>query len=155
VKALKTELTREFAVPTKAAYDYLNSFRSWPAWYAGILEILDPEKGAWKAKGDKVRFAYRLLGRRVEGVAILEEKREGELTAFHTEVSKLPNVRYEYHYESKGTAACQLRVVLQTEEPTSFFGKAIDRMVLPRVLERDLRQSLDNLQDIFASGLHL
>ena len=152
---MKTELTREFAIPMKVAYDYVNSFRSWPAWYAGMLEILDPGKGEWKVKGDRVRFAYRLLGRRVEGVAILEEKRENELTAFHTEVSGLPNVRFEYHYESKAPSAFQLRVVLQTEEPTSLFGKAIDRMVLPRVLERDLRQSLDNLQDIFGSGLHL
>jgi len=44
-------------------------------------------------------------------------------------------------------------VVMGTDEPTSFFGKAVDRMLIPRALERDLSRSLDNLTDIFAVGI--
>jgi len=42
---------------------------------------------------------------------------------------------------------------METEEPTNFFGKTIDRMLLPRILERDLKQSLENLNDIYTVGL--
>jgi hypothetical protein len=37
-----------------------------------MTEILEPEEAAWDAPGDEVRFAYRLLGRRVEGKTILD-----------------------------------------------------------------------------------
>ena len=44
-------------------------------------------------------------------------------------------------------------VVLESEEPESLFGKVVDRMLLPRALERDLRRTLENLEDIFSMGL--
>ncbi len=146
-------MTRTFPVPLKRGFDYMDDFRTWPDWYSNMIEILEPEKGRWQTPGDEVRFAYRLLGRRLEGRAILDEYREAELVRFHTEVPGIPVVHCDYHYSAAGQEAFTLKVGLETEEPTSFFGKAIDRMLLPIALERDLRHSLENLDTIFTAGL--
>jgi hypothetical protein len=150
---MQTDMTRTYPVPLKKGFDYADDFKTWPDWYVGMAEILEPEKGAWRAAGDEVRFAYKLLGRRLEGKAILDEYRETELVKFHTEVPGLPVVYFEYHYREAGEAAFVLKVIMETEEPTSFFGKAIDRMLLPVALERDLRHSLENLDTIFTADL--
>ena len=49
-----------------------------------------------------------------------------------------------------------MKAVLETKEDdlTSFFGKVIDKTMLPRILDRDLRGSLDNLEEIFVAGLY-
>ena len=150
---MRTELTYTYPVALKNGFDYLDDFRMWPDWYVGMMGIIDPETCAWAKPGDKVRFAYKLLGRRIEGTAILDKWHEAELIAYHTEVPGLPVVHFEYHYSTTEPETFTLRVVMETEEPTSFFGRTIDRMLLPRVLERDLKRSMENLADIFAIGL--
>ena len=150
---MRTEMTRTYPVPLKKGFDYIDDFKTWPAWYVGMTDIIEPETGAWSKAGDRVRFGYKLLGRRLEGVAVLEEWRDAELAAFHTEVPGLPVINFAYHYTDAGPEAFVLKVVMETEEPTNFFGKTIDRMMLPRVIERDLRQSLQNLDDIYTVGL--
>ncbi len=167
---VRTDMTRRYPVPLKKGFDYIDDFKTWPNWYVGLTEILRPEEAAWNTPGDEVRFAYRLLGRRVEGKAILDEHRDTELVEFHTEVPGLPVVHFEYLYEEgelpiqrnvlgppfraiSGEKGFVLRVIMETEEPTSFFGKAIDRMLLPVALERDLGHSLENLDTIFKADL--
>ena len=56
------------------------------------------------------------------------------------------------HVEAAGPSVTTT-VVQETEEPTSFFGRVVDRMLIPRALERDLRRTLDNLADMFSMGI--
>jgi hypothetical protein len=144
---------RTFPVPRKKAFDYLDDFTTWPTWYAGMLEIIEPETAAWNEAGDKVRYAYRLLGRRIEGECTLEEIREAELAKFTAKAPMVGDVHQEWAYSDAGDSAFTLKVTMETDEPTSFFGKVIDKMVIPRVLERDLRHTLDHLEEIFAMGI--
>lgn len=153
---MRTEVAKSFVVPLKEGFDYIDDFRLWPDWYVGMTEILDPALCQWILPGDTVKFAYRLLGRRVEGVATLDEKIDAEYVRFHSDVPGLPRVFQEWHYATAGNEAFITKVVLETKEDdiTSFFGRMIDRTMLPRVLDRDLRGSLDNLEEIFFAGLH-
>lgn len=150
---MHTEVKRTYPVPLKKGFDYVDDFKMWPSWYVGMTDIIAPEEGAWLEPGDEVRFGYKLLGRRLEGVAVLEEHKDAELTRFHTEVPGLPVMHFAYHYAEVDPEVFDLRVAMETEEPTSFFGRSIDRMLLPRVIERDLTGSLENLEDIFSAGL--
>jgi hypothetical protein len=150
---MHTEAIRTYPVALKTGFDYCDDFKTWPMWYSGMTEIIDPEEARWMEREDEVRFGYKLLGRRLEGVTILDELIDAELVRFHTEIPGLPVVHFAYHYAEIEAERFELRVEMETEEPTSFFGKTIDRMVMPRALERDLRASLDNLADIFAAGL--
>lgn len=150
---MRVELMRTYPVPRKKAFDYLDDFTTWPTWYTGMLEIVEPAMAAWSSPGDKVRFAYKLLGRRIEGECTLEEVREAELVKFTATIPMVGNVHQEWWYGEAGEGAFTLRVVMETDEPTNLFGKAIDRMVVPRVLERDLRVTLEHLEETFAMGI--
>ena len=150
---MRTELTRTFPVPLKKGFDYTDDFKIWPSWYAGMTHIIEPETGEWAAPGDRVRFGYKLLGRHLEGVSILEERVDGEMARFRTEVPGLPVFHFEYRFAAAGSEAFVLKVTMESEEPTSFFGKTIDRMLLPKVVERDLARSIENLDDIFSAGM--
>jgi hypothetical protein len=151
---LRTELERTLPGPLSKGFGYIDDFRTWPAWYKGMVEILEPDKGAWRQPGDEVRFAYALLGRRLEGSAVLERKREGELSVFRTRVPGLPTFHFEYHFAPDGPEAFSLKVVMQSEEPAGLLGMAFDRVILPRVVERDLRQSLENLHRVLGARPH-
>jgi uncharacterized protein YndB with AHSA1/START domain len=150
---VRVELTRTFPVPRKKAFHYLDDFATWPRWYAGMLEILEPDAAAWDDPGDKVRFAYKLLGRRIEGECTLEEVRAGELVKFTATIPMVGDVHQEWWYRDAGEGAFTLKVAMETGEPTNLFGKVIDKMVVPRILERDLRNTLDNLEETFAMGI--
>lgn len=150
---MRVELTRTFPVPRKKAFDYLDDFTTWPAWYSGVLEILEADKAAWNAPGDKVRFAYKLLGRKLEGECTLDEVHEGELVKFTAEMAMVGEVHQEWIYSDAGEEAFTLKAIMETSEPTSFFGKMIDHTVIPRMLERDLRHTMDTLEETFAMGV--
>jgi hypothetical protein len=150
---MRVELTREFPIPLKQGYDYLMDYKLFPAWRVGMIEILDPERAAWSKAGDGFRFAYRLLGRRIEGECVLDELREADLVRFTATVPGLPKVHETWHYRATGDDSFELNSVQETGEATNFFGKVIDRTLFPRAIERDLRRTLDNIEDIFSMGV--
>ena len=149
---MRFEETRTMPVELKLGWDYVNDFRHWPDYYAGFDHIVDPDTGAWNAVGDRVKFAYRLLGRKIEGIATLQERDEGALVKFTAKVPPLPDVIQEWHYAELNDHFI-LRVVLETEGATSFMGRLIDGTLLPKALEKDLKRTLDNLEDIFEMGI--
>jgi hypothetical protein len=150
---MRVELSREFPIPLKQGYDYLMDPNLFSSWRVGMIEILDPEHAAWNAPGDRFRFAYRLLGRRIEGECALDELREAELVRFTATMPGLPTVHEAWHYKAIDDNSFELKSVQETDEATNFFGKVIDRTLLPRVIERDLERTLDNLDDIFSMGV--
>jgi hypothetical protein len=149
---MRFEETRTMPVELKLGWDYVNDFRHWPDFYAGFDHIVDPEIGSWNTAGDSVKFAYRLLGRKIEGVATLQERQEGALVKFIAKVPPLPDVMEEWHYRDLNDHFI-LRVVLETGGTTSFMGRLIDGTLLPRVLEKDLKRTMDNLEDLFGMGI--
>ncbi len=149
---MRFEETRTMPVELKKGWDYVNDFRRWPDYYAGFDHIVDPDNGAWDDVGDTVAFAYRLLGRIIEGVAVLEERDEGVMVKLVAKVPPLPDVTQEWHYTELADQFI-LRVVLETEGATSFMGRLIDGTLLPRALEKDLKRTLDNLEAIFEMGI--
>jgi hypothetical protein len=152
VTYMHVEMTRTFPVARKKAYDYLSDFTTWPAWYVGVLEIIDPDTAAWEKPGDQVRYYYRMLGRRIESVNTLEELREAEFVRF-TAKSPVAEVHFEWTYTDAGEDTFSANVIMETNEPTNFFGRIIDKMVIPRMLERDLKHTFDNVEEMFAVGI--
>lgn len=150
---MRVEMTHEYPVPLKKGYDYLMDIKAIPDWRTGLIEVIDPATASWHTPGDRMRVAYRVLGRRVEAECTLDENREAEYVAFTTRSPGLPTVSETWHYEPISDDALSVRVVQETEEGTNFFGKTIDRLLLGRVIEKDLARTLDNLEDIFSVGV--
>ena len=150
---MRTEITRTFPVPRKKAYDYLIDFNTWPLWYTGLLEILEPEKASWEKPGDEVPYSYKLLGRRLEGRVVLEELEPAEYVKMMSTIPAVGESHFEWFYSDEGEDSFKLKVVLETEEPTKLFGKVIDKTFLPKMLERDLKSTFDHLEETFALGI--
>lgn len=150
---MHAEHAHTFPVPLKLGFDYITDFRTWPFWYVGVTELIDPEAYGWTDPGDEVHFRYKILGRHIDVASVLDERVDLERTAFRSASPGFPEVHWEYRYAAAGQEAFILRVVMETGEPTTFFGKTVDRMLLPRIVERDLRRSLENLHDIFVADM--
>ena len=150
---MHVELSREFPVSLKAAYDYLSDWKLFADWRVGMVEVLNPDTAAWRKPGDGFRFSYRILGRMIEGETAIEEIREHELDRFTTTVPGLGTMSETWIYKPIDDESFALTVIQESPEPTNFFGKIIDRALLPRVVQRDLERTLDNLEDIFSMGV--
>ncbi len=145
----RVELTRTFPVELKPAWDYMNDPNHWMEWFANLLSV--EEDPRWAEPGDSVRFTYRLLGRTVEGTCTMTERDAPVLVAYTATIKGLPDVHHIWRHD-EGTPITTT-VVMETEEPASFFGKVVDRMLIPRALERDLRRTLESLEEIFSMGV--
>jgi len=150
---MRIEETRRFPVPRQQVYDYLTDPKTWPLWIAGMLDVEDAETATWEKPGDRVRFAYKLLGRRVEGETRLQEIIPAQYVKVHTTAPSVGDLTQEWFYSDAGEHSMTLRIVYETDEPTSFFGRLINRAVVPQAIQRDLTATLSNLDAIFALGL--
>jgi hypothetical protein len=147
----RVEMTRQFPVRLQQAWDYMNDPHHWREWFANLLSVDEPEP-QWGSPGDTVRFTYRLLGREVRGECAIDRREAPTMISYTARIPGLPSVHHEWRHTDLGEAISTV-VVLEAEEPTSLFGKVVDRLLLPRVLERDLRRTLENLEDLFAMGV--
>jgi uncharacterized protein YndB with AHSA1/START domain len=151
---MRFEETREIPVSVKKIWDYATDPMTWPRWYSGITEIIDPETAAWGKVGDTVKVAYSVLGRRLEFPCTIEEYEEHKLVRFATEMpGPLPRGHQIWHWTDLGDDKMAFEVVMEGEDSTNWFGKLIDKMVLPHIYQRDLKDSLDNLANIAAVDL--
>jgi len=148
----RVEQTRTYPGQVQqTAWNYMMDLHHLPEWYASLTEVIDPD-ARWSEPGDRFRFVYRLLGRRLEGEAILEEVQAPLILRYTAKTHWVPDVHFQWRHTVLGDGF-STTVVMETDEPTSFFGKAVDRTLIPRVLERDLSRTLDNLADILTVGI--
>jgi len=150
---VRIEETRRFPLSRQQVYHYLTDPKTWPLWLAGMLDIENAETATWEKPGDRVRFTYRLLGRRIKGETRLQEIIPAQYIKIQTDVPTVGALTQEWFYADTGEGSMTLKVVYEIDEPTSFFGRLIDRTVIPRAIQQDLTATLSNLETIFALGL--
>jgi uncharacterized protein YndB with AHSA1/START domain len=148
---MRTEAVQRIPLPREEVYNYLVDPETWAYWMAGILDVTDPDLVEWTQPGDKVHLGYRLLGRRIETEVELDEIQPAQYVKSHA-TTPVGNVNQQWFYSDAGENSTTLRVVYETDEPTSFFGSIIDRTVIPQAIERDLKNTMANLEQIFAMG---
>jgi hypothetical protein len=145
-----TERSREYALDRHTLYRWLVQPPNWPRFYNSMTEVMPCER--FQEPGDEVTFRYRLLGRTVEGTSTLLEWQEGERFVSRAEVPGLPEVKHHWTYEDC-EAGTRVTVVMDTPPVESFFGRVIDRYIVPRQMQRDLEHTLDTIDDLVAAGL--
>jgi hypothetical protein len=142
--------SRRYSVSRSAAFSYLTNPTTWPDYYSGVVAVTEPAQ--FGKPGDTVDITYSLLGRRVEASVTVDEIRDGEMIRHTAVVPGLPDVHQTWTYRDAGDGLL-LEASLTTEEATSFFGRAIDRLVIPRALQRDIDRTLGKLEDVFSLGV--
>ena len=146
----KVELTRHYATERKDLFAYITRPEEWTRWYNNCIAVRRSD--AWTTPGDRAELTFRLVGKDIDVGMELREHVPGEHTRVRVRADGLPDVVQSWDL-ADADAGTSLSVVLETEESTSFFGKVIDRFLLPKTIERDLARSLDNLHDQVAIGL--
>lgn len=141
----EVQMTRQFPVEPQKLYDYLVEPTNWPKFYANLV---DAEAGSWSRAGDTVKCKYRLLGRKLDAIARLDSVEPAQEVRFSAIVEGLPDTKQHWQYRDDGDGSTEITVTLSTGETTNWFGKAIDRIVVPRALERDLSRTLDAIEEL-------
>jgi uncharacterized protein YndB with AHSA1/START domain len=143
------ELDRTYPIDRKLLFDHLTDPTIWPSYYNGMIEVEATSRFA--EPGDTVVARYRLLGRVVDVHVTLLELSSPERIRLRADATGLPPVEHDwrYHESADGT---RVEVSMTSLEVDSWFGRKLDRFVLARQMEKDLRRSLDNVADLVEFG---
>jgi hypothetical protein len=136
----ETSLERGFAVITDPA--------NWPSFWPGLVRIAPESR--WAAPGDEARLVLRLLGRDVELRMTVDQFLPNRLVTYTSAQQGLPDARHERHFRRAGDGF-EFRIVV-VYEPRAGRRGILDRSIVRRGVDRAVRQTLRNLEDLLASG---
>jgi hypothetical protein len=138
-----------YPIDREELFAFLADPANLPRYYNGIVDLTVPAR--FTEPGDEVTFRYRVLGRTVDARARLLDRDPGVRLRTRSEADGIPSVEHDWHHEDvdEGT---RVTVTMATDGVDSWFGRAIDRLVLPRHLEKDLARSLENIEELVALG---
>lgn len=144
---VRVDVGTRFSFPLRDGFDYITDLGNWPQYWPGLLH-LDPES-RWSQSGDVARLTLKLLGRPAELEMTLTRIVPYSLVEYTSVQRGLPDAVHERHFaEDPGGFAYRIVVGLQ---PRAGVRGLVDRLVVARGVERTARQTLDNLQQQFAT----
>lgn len=143
------EMSREYPVDTAELYEFCTDVRNWPSCYDNMI---DATGGKVQERGDTATSSYRLLGRTIEVNVEAAEATPGERIVLIAHTAHLPDVEHDWRYTPTADGT-RVDVRLHVPEVESWLGRTLDRLVIPRQLEKDLARSLDNLEALAQAGL--
>ena len=141
-------LQTELPIDRQRLFDYVTHPENWPSFYASVVSV---EPGPLSEPGDTVTGKYKLLGKVIDFEAELVDRRDGSLMDLIVRSSVLPDVRQTWRYAGD-EGEVRVDVTLTTIETEHWFGRIIDRTVIPGALERDIRTTLDSMGGLIAGG---
>jgi hypothetical protein len=143
-------MTRQYPIERDRLYAHLTEPTNWPSYYHGMITATPG--GAFTEPGDEVSVRHRLLGRSIDVEVTLLELDAPSRFRTRAKGTGLPPVEHVWDY-ADSDGGTSVTVTGEMEETTTWLGRAIDRHVLPRQLERDVARTLDNLDELIAYGL--
>lgn len=147
---MRVELTRRVESPRDEVFGLVTDTARWPVFYNNVVSV--DEDAGFDLPGDRMGFEYRILGRIVSAEARIVAAQRPELLELEVDVPDAVTSRHHWHFEPDD-ADTLVSVRLEVDEVTEWFGQAVDRFVIARSLQADLRRTLDNLADLVTSGL--
>lgn len=143
---VRIEHERIFPVPVERGFTVITSPANWSAYWPGLVRV-EPDI-RWSAPGDRAHLVVRLLGREVELDMTLEERVANRLVSYSSVQAGLPDAFHERHFRSV-EGGFSYRIVIRYE-PRAGIPGLLDRTVVRRAIDRAARQTLENLERIFA-----
>jgi hypothetical protein len=141
---MRVEHEHEFDVPLERAFAYITTLENWPDYWPGIVRV---EPGSrWEAPGDETRIVVRLLGREIELDMRLARIEPNRLVEYSSVQDGLPDARHERRFEA--TEAGFLYTLAVEYAPRTGLRGAYDRTVVRRGIERALRRTVANLEQV-------
>jgi hypothetical protein len=136
----------QFDVSVEDGFAFITDIANWPRYWPGLVRV---EPGSrWSAPGDQARIVIRLLGRNVELRMVLRTLELNRLVEYKSRQRGLPDARHERHF-SATDSGFRYRLVVEYE-PRSGLRGLYDRLLVRRGVERAMRQTIANLDAVFA-----
>jgi hypothetical protein len=137
---------RRFRFPLRAGFDYITDLRRWPEYWPNLVALAPQSR--WSQPGDTARLTLRLAGRATELQMTLTRIVPYELVEYSSVQRGLPRARHERHF-AEDADGFAYRIVVEIH-PRGGVRRPFDRLFVPRVVERTVLQTLDNLERRFA-----
>jgi Polyketide cyclase / dehydrase and lipid transport len=143
---MRIESSHRYDVPVDRGFAFITDTGNWPTFWPGYVRL---EPGSsWGAKGDTARLLTRILGRERELTMTITAFEPNRLVTYTSTQAGLPDARHERHFEADGDGFVY-RLVVEVE-PRSGLRGFLDRVVLPRGIERAFTNTFEALEREFA-----
>jgi hypothetical protein len=144
---VRVEVTRDLPVPVAEGFDYITDVRNWRSYWPHVVEVPDEEHVSWSAPGDEASVILHVRGRPTEMRMKLSEFRPYEGVFYNSSQEGVPDFWHERHFkESQGRLRYTLVIAF---EPRKGVRWPVDRLLVTRIVRRNLVETLDNLERIF------
>jgi hypothetical protein len=139
-------VTTRFGFPLDAGYDYIADVRRWPEYWPGLVSVAPGAR--WSQPGDTVDLTLKLLGRPRELELTLTRIVPYELIAYTSIQRGLPAASHERQFAA-APGGFDYRFLVGFE-PRPGLHAPLDRLLLPRAVERAGRRTVETLERRFA-----
>jgi hypothetical protein len=146
-RPVRVTAARQFAFPLRAGFDYITDLRNWPEFWPNLVRLAPESR--WSQPGDTAWLTLKLAGRPTELEMTLTQIVPYRLVEYTSVQPGLPRAAHERHF-ADAPGGFGYRIVVDLE-PRSGLRRPLDRLLVPRIVARTARQTLDNLERRFAA----
>jgi uncharacterized protein YndB with AHSA1/START domain len=147
MSTIRVEREQVFGTPVDEGFRLITDADVWPSYWPGLVRV---ETGSrWVAPGDRARLAMRFLGREVVLQMVLRQFEPPRFVAYDSSQTGFPDLRHERHFEPV-VDGFRYRIGIEYE-PRSGIRGLFDRTLLRRAVARSVRQTMRNLERLFAA----
>jgi uncharacterized protein YndB with AHSA1/START domain len=146
----RIEVQHVFTADLDKAFSAITDIANWPKYWPGFVRIEDPANARWRVPGDKVTVVLELLGQERPMHMELDRFEENALVEYRTRQDGLPNAWHERHFKAV-PGGFEYRGVVAFEPRPGLRG-LLDRLFVKRGVERTLRKTVGNIEELLARG---
>lgn len=129
-------------MPLRDGFDYITNPANWPEYWPRIVRINSATH--WCEPGDRASLVLRMLRREVQLDMTLVRFEPYRLVEYTSEQSGLPAARHWRHF-AQSDDQLAYRIVVEFRPRPGWRG-ALDRLLVRRLVQRTLRETLANLE---------
>jgi hypothetical protein len=146
----RIEVQHVFAAELSEAFSSITDIANWPKYWPGFVRVKDPTNARWSEPGDQVTVVLEFLGRELPMHMELEHFEANALVEYRTRQDGLPDARHERHFKAV-PGGCEYRAVVSFQPRPGLRG-LLDRLVVRRGVERTLRKTVGNIEELLEHG---
>ena len=148
---VQIEMLKTFPVARKTGFAFFTDLMRWPEW--SPFEVEGAERARFRKKGDELTVRYRPFRIPVHGTMVLDEVVDNELIVATMSFPGAPAVHARFTFHTAGTHAFVLEAAMGLEAG-HWFERSLQWMtLLPVIVRRDLRKSLERAHALMAEGV--
>jgi hypothetical protein len=145
---IRVQVEQQLPVDPRTGFDYITDPANWPSYWPRLVRILGVPR--WREPGDRAGLVLRMLGRDVELQMTLVTFEAYRLVEYTSEQRGLPPARHWREFDVRENEL-YYRIAVEFS-PRAGWRRPFDRVVVRRAILRTLRETMRNLERVFATA---